>query len=65
MASVEAAESLAQNRPCGDEKLEMKAVSGAALEAVRLMVQNASFQARMMLSSSVEAIQGTAMGTST
>ncbi len=30
MASTEAAESFAQKRPCGAEKLAMKAVSGAA-----------------------------------
>ena len=43
----------------------MKAVSGAALVVVRRIVQNASFQARMMLSSSVEAMPGTAIGVST
>ena len=43
----------------------MKAVSGAAFEVVRLSVQNASFQARMMLSSMVEAMPGTAIGVST
>ena len=41
----------------------MKAVSGAALAAVRLSVQNASFHARMTLSSMVEALPGTAIGT--
>ena len=51
IASTEAAESFAQNRPCGAEKLAMKAVSGAALCAVRLRLQNASFQHRMMPSS--------------
>ena len=65
MASVEAAESLAQNNPSGLEYEAMKAVSGAALAAVRLSVQNASFHARMMLSSIVEAMPGTAIGTST
>ena len=48
IASVEAADSFAQNRPCGLEKVAMKAVSGAALVVVSWMVQNASFQARMM-----------------
>ena len=43
----------------------MNAVSGAALAAVRLSVQKASFQARMKLSSSVEAMPGTAIGVST
>ena len=43
----------------------MKAVSGAALAAVRLSVQNASFQARMMLSSRVDAMPGTAIGVRT
>ena len=50
MASVDAAESFAQNRPCGLENEAMKAVSGAALVVVRRIVQKASFQARMMLS---------------
>ena len=36
MASVEAADSFAQNRPCGLENEAMKAVSGAALVVVRL-----------------------------
>ena len=43
----------------------MKAVSGAASEVVRFSVQNASFHARMMLSSKVEAMPGTAIGAST
>ena len=38
MASVEAAESFAQNRPCGLEKEAMKAVSGAALVVVSRIV---------------------------
>ena len=37
IAITEAAESLAQKRPCGLEKLAMKAVSGAALVVVRRM----------------------------
>jgi hypothetical protein len=59
------ADSLAQNRPCGLENEAMKAVSGAALVVERRIVQNASFQARMMLSSMVEAMPGTAIGSST
>ena len=43
IASVEAADSLAQNRPCGDENEAMKAVSGAALVVVSRIVQKASF----------------------
>ena len=43
----------------------MKTVSGAASEVDRFSVQNASFQARMKLSSSVEAMPGTAIGVST
>jgi hypothetical protein len=39
IAMVEAAESFAQNRPCGEEKEAMKAVSGAALVVVRRIVQ--------------------------
>ena len=65
IASVEAADSFAQNRPCGLEKEPMKAVSGAASVVVSRIVQNASFQARMMLSSMVEAMPGTAIGVST
>jgi hypothetical protein len=45
MAIADAAESFAQNSPCGAEKLAMKADRGAALVVVRTMVQNASFQA--------------------
>lgn len=41
MAMTEAADSLAQNRPCGDEKLAMKAVSGAAFVVVSRIVQKA------------------------
>ena len=43
----------------------MKTVSGAASSVERFSVQNASFQARMKLSSSVEARPGTAIGVST
>ena len=64
IAIVEAADSLAQNRPSGAEKEAMKAVSGAALEAVRLRLQNASFQHRMIESSAVEAMPGSDSGRS-
>ncbi len=43
----------------------MKAVSGAAFVVVSRMVQKASFQARMMFKSMVEAMPGTAMGVRT
>ena len=64
MASSDAAESLAQNRPSGLENEAMNAVSGRACVAVRLMLQNASFQHRMIDSSAVEAMPGSASGTS-
>src|SRR5262245_58939691 len=64
MAMVEAAESLAQNRPSGAENEAMKVVSGAACELVRLRLQNASFQHRMIDNSAVEAIPGTESGRS-
>ena len=47
IAMVDAADNLAQNNPSGLEYEAMNAVSGAALAAVRLSVQKASFQARM------------------
>src|SRR5208282_2691340 len=65
IASVEAAESLAQKNPSGAEYEAMKAGSGAALEVVRLSVQNASFHDRMTASSMVEAMPGTDIGVST
>ena len=40
----------------------MKTVSGAACEVERFNVQNASFQARMKLRRSVDAMPGTAIG---
>ena len=43
----------------------MNLVSGAAFVVVRTMVQKASFHARMMFSSTVEAMPGIAMGVST
>ena len=66
MASVEAADSFAQNRPSGaeiggDEGGQRRGVRAV----VRLSVQKASFHARMMLSSMVEAMPGTAIGVST
>ena len=57
-ASVEAADSLAQNRPSGLENDAMKAVSGAALAADRFRLQNASFQHRMIDNKPVDAIPG-------
>src|SRR6478609_9012495 len=64
IAIVEAAESLAQNRPSGAENDAMNAVSGAALETVRFRLQNASFQHRMIDSSAVEAMPGRDSGRS-
>ena len=58
IASVEAADSFAQNRPCGAENEAMNAGSGAASCADRLRLQNASFQHRMTDSSAVEAMPG-------
>ena len=65
LAMVDAADSLAQNRPWGLENETMNAVSGAAFVVVSRIVQNASFHARMMLSSMVEAMPGTAIGVRT
>src|SRR5947207_14987468 len=65
IASVDAADSFAQNRPSGLEYDAMKTVSGAASNVERLRVQNASFHARMKLRSSVEARPGMAIGVST
>src|SRR3979411_1521091 len=48
MAMVDAAESLAQKSPSGLENEAMNAVRGAALAAVRLRLQKASFQDRRM-----------------
>src|SRR5262245_55544152 len=62
MAIVDAAESLAQNKPSGAEKEAMKAVSGAACSVVRLRLQNASFQHRMIESNAVEIAPGAAIG---
>src|SRR3954454_6251771 len=64
IAIVEAAESLAQNSPSGAEKEAMNAVSGAALETVRLRLQNASFQHSMIDGSAVDAMPGRASGRS-
>src|SRR5882724_11457937 len=64
MAMVDAAESLAQKRPSGLENEAMNAVRGAALAAVRLRLQKASFQDRMMASSEVEAMPGSESGSS-
>src|SRR5258705_11937549 len=62
MAMVDAAESLAQKRPSGLENEAMNAVRGAALAAVRVRLQKASFQDRMMASSEVEAMPGSESG---
>ncbi len=43
----------------------MKADRGAAFTVVSVIVQNASFQARMMFRSMVDAIPGTAIGVRT
>ncbi len=64
-ARLDAADSFAQKSPSGAEKEAMKAVSGAAFAAVRFSVQNASFQARMMFSSTVDAMPGIAIGVRT
>src|SRR5215212_10402160 len=64
IAMVEAAESLAQNSPSGAEKEAMKVVRGAAFEVVRLRLQNASFQHRMIDNSAVEAMPGSDSGMS-
>ncbi len=50
--------------PLPSEKEAMKAVSGPACEAVRLRLQNASFQHRMMERSAVDAIPGRLSGKS-
>src|SRR3982750_3651454 len=54
-AIVEAADSLAKNRPSGLENDAMNAVSGAAPAEVRFRLQNASFQHRINDSRPVEA----------
>ena len=63
-AIVDAADNFAQKRPSGLEKDAMKAVSGAELAAVRLRLQKASFQARIMASKLVEAMPGSYRGRS-
>src|SRR5262249_25443586 len=65
IAIVDAAESFAQNRPSGLEYEAMTAVSGAASAVVRVSVPNASFQARMTFSSTLEAMPGSAIGART
>src|SRR3984893_10471536 len=65
IASVEAADSFAQNRPSGLEYEAMKTVNGAASRVDRLSVQNASFQARMTLRRRGDAMPGIAIGVST
>src|ERR1700730_2956025 len=63
-ANREAAESFAQKRPSGLEYPAMNTVSGAALALERLMLQNASFQARMISKRAVEESPGMVIGRS-
>src|SRR6516165_7238148 len=63
-ASNDAAESFAQNNPSGLEYEAMNTVRGAALALVRLMLQNASFHAKMIRISPVEEIPGKLIGRS-
>ncbi|MBN9058771.1 MAG: gamma-glutamyltransferase, partial [Rhizobiales bacterium] len=62
MASSDAADILAQNSPSGLEKDAMKAGRGVARQAVRLMLQKASFQVRMMARRAVDAMPGAVSG---
>src|SRR4051812_18374424 len=63
-AIVDAADSFAKNSPSGLEKEAMNAVSGAALEEVRLRLQKASFQHRISDRSPVDATPGSVRGSS-
>ncbi len=65
IAMIEAAESFAQNWPCGLVYSEMRKLSGAAFFVVRFKVQKASFQERIRLRRQVETMPGTAIGIST
>src|SRR5690606_5688427 len=65
IAIVEAADSLAQNRPSGLEYEAMKAVSGAAPDEVRFKDQTAAVQARITHSSSAENMPSSAIGART
>jgi len=56
-ARSEAAESLARNRPWGEEKEEMKAVSVPARPEVRVMLQGVSFQARQAVQAIADLVQ--------
>src|SRR5215212_5723888 len=64
IATVDAADSLAQNSPSGAENDAMNVVSGAALEVVRFRLQKASFQHRMIDKSAVDAMPGNDSGRS-
>src|SRR4030088_1134247 len=61
-ARSDAADRLAQNRASGLEYEAIKAVNGAALALVRLMLQNASFQAKIIRISAVEERPGKLIG---
>src|SRR5271166_6053895 len=61
-ASREAAESFAQKRPSGLEKEAINAVNGAAFALVRLMLQKASFHAKIIRISAVEESPGKHIG---
>jgi len=63
-ANSEAAESFAQNSPSGLEYEAINTVSGAALALDKLMLQKASFHARMISSSAVEESPGIVIGRS-
>src|ERR1700722_17133294 len=63
-AIVDAADSLAKNKPSGLENEAMNAVSGAAPAEVRLRLQNASFQHRINERRPVEATPGSVSGSS-
>ena len=65
IANTDAADSSAQKSPSGAENEAIMLVNGAALTLVRLSVQKASFQDRMIDSNIVEAIPGTAIAVST
>src|ERR1700749_4355818 len=63
-AIVDAADSLAKNKPSGLENDAMNAVKGAAPADVRFRLQNASFQHRISDSRPVEATPGNVSGSS-
>src|ERR1700757_4109995 len=61
-ASTEAADSFAQNKPPGLEYKALTTLKGAALALVRLMLQSASFQLKMINSNAVDDSPGNAIG---